>query len=250
MSDETHVLEYLPGYAIGSLDEAEAQLVVKHVAACVLCRRELDAYQAVADQLVLTVPDAVPSADTKELLVDRIQNLEKDRSKILPPKTPSVPVRPETKMGWRRLFPVGGVIALFLILILVGSNLLLWQKIQNLEVLSDSHGMRAVALHSNEAAPRASGFVVVGADGQNGVLVVDQMPPLEAGKEYQLWLVRDGEITSAAVFSVDETGYRGVRVQAPQSLLLYSGVRVTIEPEGGSASPRGKEVLSGSLFNH
>jgi anti-sigma-K factor RskA len=81
------------------------------------------------------------------------------------------------------------------------------------------------------------------------VLVVDQMPPLEAGHEYQLWLVQDGQSTSGAVFAVDESGYRGVRIAAAESLLEYASVRVTIEPAGGSAAPTGEQVLGGSLFN-
>ena len=109
--------------------------------------------------------------------------------------------------------------------------------------------MRAIALQNTDAAPNASGFVVIGADGDNGVLVVDELPALDAQNEYQLWLVRNGSSTSGAVFSVDESGYRGMRIEAPQTLLVYSSVRVTIEPTGGSAHPTGEQVLVGSLFN-
>jgi anti-sigma-K factor RskA len=62
-------------------------------------------------------------------------------------------------------------------------------------------------------------------------------------------LERDGRSTSGAVFSVDEDGYRGVRITAPASLFLYSGISITVEPAGGSESPTGGQVLSGSLFN-
>jgi anti-sigma-K factor RskA len=75
------------------------------------------------------------------------------------------------------------------------------------------------------------------------------LPPLEAGKEYQLWLIRDGQRTSGAVFSTDENHYGGTRIRAPLSLLEYSAVGITIEPEGGSSQPTGTQVLSGPLFN-
>jgi hypothetical protein len=81
------------------------------------------------------------------------------------------------------------------------------------------------------------------------VLVVDELPVLDPGHEYQLWLERDGQSTSGAVFSVDEDGYRGLRIAAAESLLTYSGARLTIEPVGGSAVPTGEAVLHGSLFN-
>src|SRR5688500_20220506 len=100
--------------------------------------------------------------------------------------------------------------------------------------------MRAIALQNPDAALAASGFVIVRADGEDGVLVVDELPKLDAQREYQLWLVRNGSTTSGAVFSVDESGYRGMRIEAPQSLLTYSSVLVTIEPVGGSVEPYGE----------
>jgi len=61
--------------------------------------------------------------------------------------------------------------------------------------------------------------------------------------------MRAGQDTSAAVFAVDESGYRGMRIEASESLLTYSSVKVTIEPAGGSVQPTGEQVLGGSLFN-
>jgi anti-sigma-K factor RskA len=117
------------------------------------------------------------------------------------------------------------------------------------EVLTGPLGMRAIALQNTAAAPQASGIVIISSDGENGVLVVDELPQLDPGREYQLWLVRGKQDTSAAVFSVDESGYRGMRIEAPESLVAFSAVRVTIEPAGGSDQPAGEEVLRGSLFN-
>jgi anti-sigma-K factor RskA len=144
---------------------------------------------------------------------------------------------------------VGGLDALLLIVDLEIYNLIIWQRKNYQEVLRGPLGMRAIALQNTTAAPGASGFVIISADGQNGVIVVDELPVLEPEREYQLWLVRDEQSTSGAVFSVDEDGYRGMRIEAPQSLLTYSAVHVTIEPAGGSAIPVGEQVLGGSLFN-
>ena len=109
--------------------------------------------------------------------------------------------------------------------------------------------MRAIVLQNTTTASLASGFVIMGADGKNGVLVVDKMPALDKMHEYQVWLKRDSKETSGGVFSVDEDGYKGMRLTAPESLLDYSSVEVTVEPAGGSAQPTGSQVLKGSLFN-
>jgi anti-sigma-K factor RskA len=238
MLNDLHVLESLPAYVLGSLDEEEERSVAEHLAGCYLCRQELTAFQQVADQLPLAVPDVSPSEGLRPRLMERIQNLNVKQ--------------PSRSEGWRfpqRLVPVGALAGLALILLLAFSNLLLWQRLNNLEVLTGPLGMRAIALENTEAAPAASGFVIMGADGLNGVLVVDKLQQLDATREYQVWLVRDATYTGGPVFSVDETGYRGLRIEAPESLLTYSSVLVTVEPAGGSPDPTGEHVLNGSLHN-
>jgi anti-sigma factor RsiW len=238
MINDLHVLDSLPAYALGSLDEEEARSVAEHLAGCYLCRQELTVFQEIADQLPLALPDALPSEDLKPRLMERIQHLNVKQ-----------PVQSASRRLPPRLLPVGALAGLALILILAFSNLLLWQRLNNLEVLTGPLGMRAIALENTVAAPTASGFVIMGADGLNGVLVVDKFPQLDATREYQVWLVRDATYTGGPVFSVDETGYRGLRLEAPESLLTYSSVFVTVEPAGGSPDPTGQPVLNGSLHN-
>lgn len=238
MINDMHVLDLLPAYALGSLDEEEARLVREHLPGCHVCRQELDSFQRVADGLSLAVPEAMPSAALRHRLTERIHSLD--------------PERRQKSTGWRfprRLAPLGLVAGLVLIVLLGISNVVLWQRINSMEMVRGPLGMRAIALQNTDAASKASGFVVISADGADGVLVVDELPQLDEEHEYQAWLVRDGVDTNAGVFSVDESGYRGMRLNAPESLLLYSNVYVTVEPTGGSGAPTGTHVLNGSLFN-
>lgn len=237
MTDDLHVLDSLPAYALGSLDEPEARLVTEHLTGCHMCRTELRAFQNVAHQLAFAAPDTAPSEHLKRRFMDRIREIQSTRP------------QPEKFSAPRRLIPIGGMIGMLLVLLLLVSNLVLWQRLNTLEVLAGPMGMRAIALQNTDVAPGASGFVIISSDGKEGVLVVDELPSLDAQYEYQLWLVRNGSTTSGAVFPVDESGYRGMRIEAPETLLLYSSVLVTIEPAGGSAAPTGDTVLDGSLFN-
>lgn len=239
MPDDPHVLDSLPAYALGALEADEARRVAEHLAGCSTCQESLREFQAVADRLALMTPEVRPPADLKPRLMKRIRGESR---------------APAPSARWRlrlpALRPAGVVAGLVLMLALAVSTLLLWQRLNTQEVLSGPLGMRAIALENRPtAAAGASGFVVLSADGQDGALVVDGLPALDPQHEYQLWLVRGDESTSGAVFSVDESGYRGTRVEAPESLLSYDAVRVTVEPAGGSASPSGEEVLGGSLFN-
>lgn len=243
MPDESHLFDSLPAYALGCLEEAEAGEVARHLAGCYLCRTELAAYQAVADQLALAAPEtAAPPAALKQQLMERVQGVR-----------PVMTARPQPVRSQRpllaRLRPVWGAVATLLIIALALTNLLLWQRLNRQELLTSGPGMQAISLNSTEVVPEARGIVIISGDGQNGVLVVDAMPKLEPEWQYQLWLSRDGEEISAAIFEVDETGYRGVRIVAPESLLVYSAVRLTIEPAEGSPQPTGEEVMNGRLPN-
>jgi anti-sigma-K factor RskA len=145
--------------------------------------------------------------------------------------------------------PVWGLASLFLIIALAGSSFILWQRVDRLEFATSPGGMRAVPLSPPDAVSGATGFVLISADGEDGALVVDGLPPLGESQEYQLWLIRDGQRTSGAIFSTDEKSYAGARIRAPRSLLEYSAVGITVEPAGGSPQPTGRQVLAGQLFN-
>jgi anti-sigma-K factor RskA len=240
MSDEAHILDLLPAYAIGSLDADELQRVEEHLLSCWICRDESSAFRALADELSLAVPVAEPSRDLKDRLMQRVQSARPQ---------PRVS-RPEfTRPFWERLLPAWGLASLLLIVGLAASSFILWQRINHLEFATAPGGMRAVPLSATDAAPRATGFVLISADGDDGALVVDGLPPLGESQQYQVWLVQDGQRTSGAVFSTDEKSYGGTRLRAPRSLLEYAAVGITIEPTGGSSAPTGVEVLAGPLPN-
>ena len=238
MSDQMHVLDLLPAYAIGSLEAEDMGRVEEHLLSCWICRDESRAFQSVADQLSFAAPVADPSSDLKDRLMQRVHTLRPVAQVASP-----VPARP----FWERLLPAWGLASLLLIIGLAASSLFLWQRVSQLEFATAPGGMRAVPLSATDAAPSATGFVLISADGEDGALVVDGLPPLSESQEYQLWLIRDGTRTSGAVFSTDENSYGGTRIRAPRSLLDYSAAGITIEPAGGSLQPTGPRVLGGPL---
>lgn len=240
MLNETHILELLPAYALGSLDSDEAAQVEEHLLSCWICRNEATAFQTVGEQLHFAAPAATPSPELKDRLMQRVQSSRPQRP---------VPAQSPRRPWLERLLPVWSLASLCLIIALAAFSLSLWQRLNHLEFLTAPGGMRAIALTATDEAPGATGFVVVSRDGGEGALVVDGLPPLGEERQYQVWLIRDGERTSGAVFSTDEESYAGMRIRVAGSLLEYSAIGVTIEPAGGSPEPTGVRVLGGPLFN-
>lgn len=238
MSEEHHVLDLLPAYAIGSLEADEVNRVEQHLKSCLICRKEANAFEETAEQLSFAAPVASPSPDLKERLLQRARAARPGESTVS---------QQAARPFWERLLPAWGLASLVLIVGLAGLNFLLWQRLDRLEFSTAPGGMRAVPLTATDAAPAATGFVLISADGADGALVVDGLSPLGDDQQYQLWLIRDGTRTSGAVFSTDEKSYGGTRIRAPLSLLEYSSVGITIEPAGGSPQPTGTRVLAGPL---
>lgn len=240
MPDNAHVLDLLDALALGILEPEETARANDHLAGCLICRNELAAQEHVSAQLAYAAPPGIPPSYVKEQLMERIQvTKSKPRSQAPAP----------SRSRLERLLPAWGLASLILIIALAALNLLLWQRFNSIDFFVSSGGLKAVPLSPSGAALNATGFVLVSADGQDGALVVDGLPPLAENQQYQLWLMRNGEKISGAVFSTDEHSYGGTRIRAPRSLLDYSAAEITIEPEGGSPQPTSPQVLAGSLHN-
>lgn len=236
MADE-HINDLIPGYVLDCLDDAELLQADQHLATCAACRAELTAYQAVVHQLGVAVPDAVCSEELKDRLMARAQSWQ--------PASANAPLRHSWWQQFldlfRRTAPVWGLASAALVVILLVSQVLLLQQ------LRAPSAMSTVTLRGTEPYPAAVGMIVVGTKGDEGALVVDNLVPLDAEYQYQLWLITDGERSSGGVFSVDEGGYAVLWIESGNPLASYDAFGITIEPAGGSPGPTGEKVLGGSF---
>jgi hypothetical protein len=236
MADDRHVLDLLAGYALGSLEETEARRVAEHLAACESCRGELAELETLTGLLAFGIVGAQPSEGVRHRLLE-----------MAPRHKQAVRARETARPRHWTLPPIWAVASLVVIAALAISNALLWQRLVALSQQRGTPTMHAIALHNTGMTLEANGYVLISADGQNGALVVDELAQLSGDQAYQLWLIRGGQSTSGALFSVDETGYRGARIVAPDSLLTYDSVQITIEPAAGSPAPTGRPVLDAVL---
>ncbi len=93
---------------------------------------------------------------------------------------------------------------------------------------------------SEAALTGAAGRLVVGRDGQ-AVLVVSDVPPVPAGKTYQLWVIDGGRPTAAGLFA---PGSGTLAIPIDGSVAKGSVVAVTVEDDGGADAPTGKPVIA------
>lgn len=254
-TNEQHIRDLLPAYALGILDEQEVSLIHSHLANCQQCRAELTDYQHVAELLPLASPQSDPDPELKELLMQRLapKTAKKEQERT---HTSELTVQPEAQLENPSLGtvirswlagPIWRPAALILIVVLLAGNIFLLtntgEEPTGPEERPSLPWRRPIIMSGTEVAPEAVGILYISLDGVNGTLVVDGLPVLETEQQYQLWLNKEDIRDSGAVFSVNEAGYRGIELKSPLPLEQYENFGITIEPEGGSQAPTGERVL-------
>jgi hypothetical protein len=184
MPTHHELIELIPAYALGCLDPEDAVLVSNHMWGCSLCRSEANTYTVVVDQLALAVPQSKTTPNLEQRLMERVES-----GSISGFDKASGSAWKAFLNLFRGAAPVWGGIGLALIIGLVVANLFLWQQLTHEQSTPGPAGMHYVTLTpSVGAAAGASGVIVVSSDGEYGSLVVENLPQLPAGREYQFWL--------------------------------------------------------------
>jgi hypothetical protein len=228
---ETH--ELIAGYALDALDEADRARAKELLASSEEAREELRSLTEAAAAMATATTGPVPSGGLRDRILDAAR------------AEPQTVVALEER-GRSRLAPVLGVAAA------VAACAALALGLWGASVSSDLDDARSALARERAAGAilaqpeseasltGARGRLVVGDDGQ-AVLVVSDVPPVPAGKTYQVWVIDDGNAVSGGLFA-PTGGTQAIPVDG--SVRSGSVVAVTVEDDGGAAAPTGKPVIA------
>ena len=95
------------------------------------------------------------------------------------------------------------------------------------------------------AYAEVAAYVVWDANGQNGVMRFDRLPPAGVNKDYQMWIIdpRYDAPVSAGIFSAGTGGELEVKFKPTRPIALAGKFALSVEQRGGSAKPQGPIVL-------
>jgi anti-sigma-K factor RskA len=93
-----------------------------------------------------------------------------------------------------------------------------------------------IAMAGLEAAPSATGSVYWDHQ-KNRWVVTANLPPVPAGKVYQLWMVTPDAKISAGLIEPDARGHGFAIVEVPANVSQIQAAAITLEPQGGSPQP-------------
>ncbi len=106
---------------------------------------------------------------------------------------------------------------------------------EQLHILRSPNEYKMVALAGTPAHPTAQARVLYNKVSHRVYLDVAQLPPLPAGKQYQLWALDQGKPVDAGVLTAATTA--GEDMQQMKDIASAQAFAMTVEPTGGSAGP-------------
>jgi len=268
MHDEMIVLA--PAYVLGALEPDERRAFESHLAECERCVSEVRSLSRVTAGLDQAVPQVTPRAALRDRVLLAVGAPEV-RTGARDVRANEQKLRTKWVMGnW---LAYAACVAVATAAGLYAMNLR--ARVESLEARLEVAQLRLAAadramvdarrvafetqsamavlaaadltrvdLQGAPAAPQAAGRALWSR--QSGmVFAANNLPPLPAGKIYQVWLVAGGPPVSAGLVAPDESG-RGVAIfRTPVDVTGPVTVAVTIEPEGGVPAPTGAFYLTG-----
>lgn len=250
-------------YVLGALEPAERAAFEAHAATCPICHDEVRSLQRVADALARTVPQRTPSPALRARVLGAIAGSGRE---TFPDRRP----RPIATSWW----PLAAALVLA-----VGLGAYAWSLQRRLSVLEARLGdaerrasaaqqatiearrvadrvqiamtvlaapdLARIDLAGQSVAPRATARALWSR--QRGmVFTAANLPPVPAGRVYQVWVVTARAPVSAGLFTPDVSGGAATFFETSPDIAAPLAVAVTLEPAGGVPAPTGERYLVGA----
>lgn len=245
-ADECDTLrEYIAEYAFGLTDAEDTRRVEAGLADCAGAAQELAEYRQIQDALRSAVPQITPPASLREKLMAATAPIQT----ASPAPAPARPVK--TASFNRAWLAAAAAVALLVI-----TNLFWLMRAtapettpleNNAFVLSSTSSLRWVRLPAENTETQSAAFLMWNAASTTGLMYAVNLPPLQQGRVYELWLTRDGERVSVGTFNVDDGGEAALIFHAIDPIDNFQRAWVTEEPAGGAPQPSNNIIARGEL---
>jgi anti-sigma-K factor RskA len=238
-------------YALDSLDAGDRASFEAHLSECDECAGEMRSLRRVAAALAQSVPQSIPPPELRRRVLESLTGGPATYA-----KSPAVENLRRTwlLLAATLIVAVGaGVYAAILQIRVADLEARLQQAlVQRVSAeLQASMGVLAapdlvrIDLAGQPAAPQARGRALW-SRARGMVFTAAALPPLPAGRVYQVWVVTQPGPVSAGLLTPDLAGGGLTFFETPPDIPPPTAVAVTIEPAGGLPAPTGAFYLVGS----
>jgi anti-sigma-K factor RskA len=259
-------------YVLGTLDVAEHDAFVAHLRTCAECQQEVRSLQPVAEALAASVPTRTPRPELRQRVLTQVSRADSTEG------TRRAAVTPRSRW-WaepRTWLPVAALLIASLGLGVYAQRL--HSRIDSLEArldaaLRDAESSRTALAEARGVAGRAQNAMAVlaspdmaridlagQADAPSArarafwsrnrglVFTATNLPPLQPGRVYQIWVLTKGAPISAGLVRPDDLGGTTAVLGTAPDIPQPAGVAVSLEPAGGVPAPTGAIYLAGTVL--
>lgn len=261
MRDHLMIVELLPDFVLGKLDEASLRRVQRHLEICETCQGEYANAMAVLGQLA---PVSPPAPWLRGAVLRRAAISVREKSPAPFSQAPAsgkrVLMRLLPERGRTQDLPFGHPLSRWVLVassavVIFVSGLLGWSYEQRMVITADDriHALvgdptAAFPLDDSDLSVSAAGVLFAEPEGREVYLVANGLPVLPQDQRYQVWLfTTEDELVSAGMLAVGNDGAVRELLQTPDPFADYVGVGLTAEPLSGSDTPTSALVLGGSF---
>lgn len=280
--DCSEILDLIPDYAFGLTDEATTRRVEAALPACPDAAHALADFRRLQDDMRESVAQTEPPPALANRLRDAIRaaspsapvpprstfstyghgtiapDLLRYQTDTRPPN-PQAPTRPPRRLP--RTLPL--IAAAAALIALVITNVYWLMRVNTLSTqmhdvttllaqfenetfsVRDANSLELARLSGDDDG--AFAMMMWNKESHMGLIYTRDFPQTEAGKVYQLWLLRGDTRVSGGTFTVPEDGESAMIFHAPDDITTFEAAGITEEPEGGSDAPTSTPVVSGAL---
>ena len=252
-------LESAALYVIDAMTAEERRAFESHLRSCAECQAEVASLEGVDEALAGAVPQIDPPAALRDRVMASIRPKAEPRGATGPAQWLPLAASLALSVG------LGGyAYSLQERIVVLEDQLTAAQRAaadtlaradasqrtlqvtqSHLDVLTAPDSTR-VTLAGQAPAPGAAGR----ADWSRArglAVALENLPPLQPGRTYQVWLLTAGMPVSAGLLTPDAAGRSTGVYAVPQAAVVPTGIALTEEPEGGLPQPTGQPILVGLL---
>jgi anti-sigma-K factor RskA len=235
--------ELAAGYVLGSLEPDDEHAFTRHLGGCAICEANVRELEAVVGELAYAVPPVDPP-DTLWAGIRRQIRPEAARRGAIPT------VAPGARVGGRRLRLLPGLAAAAAIVLVVAlslwnlslrdQNAVYRDRVAALEratQLANDPNASLITL-DNPAGSAAQATVIASSPQDRGVLLVEDLPPLQRGRVYELWGIPAGKVADAEKALVFVPLRRGVQTYEFKVPIQPGTVFAITDEPGPTGSPK------------
>jgi anti-sigma-K factor RskA len=269
-------------YVLGALDPAENAEFRAHLSECAPCASAVTSLFSVASALAHAAPPATPSQAVRDRVLERIASVDAAQPLAWPVPAAAAAPRDNSRTSrgsesrrrsLTRWLPLAAALLIAVALGVDGVRLRgrvasLEQRVRDIGARANTSEQELTSVRETAAEAQMIVVVLASSDlirvdlaGQPSapeararafwsrsrglIFTASNLPPLPAGRTYQVWIVTPEAPLSAGLLRPGDRGDVHAVFTTPRDVARVAAVAVTIEPDGGVPAPTGEKYLVG-----